>query len=103
MGYDYRSRTLQKRKEWIMRKRYRTLISIEYAFVTAIIATFGAIGIAGLFFGFQMGQWTEWQGILVGAAATIAGFMGAGLGLHLSFEERMMRHHRHHTTQHRRM
>jgi len=87
-----------------MRKRYRTWMSIEYAFVTAIIATFSAIGIGGLFFGFQMGQWTEWQGILVGAAATIAGFIGAGVGLCLSFEERMnLRHHIPPTTRHRRV
>jgi hypothetical protein len=84
-----------------MRKRFRTLMSIEFAFVTATIATFGAIGIGGLFFGFQMGKWTEWQGILVGAAATVAGLTGAALGLRLSFEERM-RNRLHHTTQHRR-
>ena len=80
-----------------MRKRYRTLMSIEYSFVTAIIALFSALGIAGLVFGFQMGQWTEWQGIIAGVAATIAGFIGAGLGLRISFAERMrVRHHWHH-------
>lgn len=80
-----------------MRKRYRTLMSIEYSFVTAIIASFSALGIAGLVFGFQMGHWTEWQGIIVGAAATIAGFIGAGLGLRMSFAQRMnIRHHSHH-------
>ena len=72
-------------------------MSIEYSFVTAIIASFSVVGIAGLVFGFQLGQWTEWQGILVGAAATIAGFIGAGLGLRMSFAQRMnMRHHPHH-------
>lgn len=80
-----------------MRKRYRTLMSIEYAFVTSIIASFSVLSIAGFFFGFQLGQWTEWQGILVGSIATIAGVIGAGLGLRLSFEERLrVRHHSHH-------
>jgi hypothetical protein len=36
-----------------MRKRYRTLMSIEYAFVTAIIASFSVVGIAGFLFGFS--------------------------------------------------
>ena len=80
-----------------MRKRYRTLISIEYAFVTSIISSFSVVGIAGFLFGFQLGHWTEWQGILVGSIATIAGVIGAGFGLRMSFEERMKRrHHSHH-------
>jgi len=80
-----------------MRKRYRTLMSIEYAFVTSIIASFSVVGIAGFVFGFQLGQWTEWQGILVGSIATIAGVIGAGLGLRMSFAQRMrLRHHSHH-------
>ena len=80
-----------------MRKRYRTFISIEYAFVTSIIASFSVVGIAGFLFGFQLGQWTEWQGILVGATATIAGVIGAWFGLRMSFAERMnLRHHSHH-------
>lgn len=80
-----------------MRKRYRTLMSIEYAFVTSIIASFSVLSIAGFFLGFQPSQWTEWQGILVGSIVTIAGVIGAGLGLRISFEERLkVRHHSHH-------
>lgn len=80
-----------------MRKRYRTFMSIEYAFVTAIIATFSVLAAAGFVIGFQMGQWTEWQGVFVGSIATIAGVIGAGLGLRMSFAERMrQRHHSHH-------
>jgi uncharacterized membrane protein YdjX (TVP38/TMEM64 family) len=72
-------------------------MSIEYAFVTAIIAAFSVLGVAGFVFGFQMGQWTEWQGVLVGSIVTIAGVIGAGLGLRMSFAERMkLRHHSHH-------
>jgi hypothetical protein len=77
-----------------MRKKYRTLMSIEYAFVTAIIAAFTVLGVAGFLLGFQMGQWTEWQGVLVGSVATIAAFIGAALGLRVSFAQRMkLRHH----------
>ena len=80
-----------------MRKRYRTLMSIEFAFVAAIIASFGVVVIAGFLLGFQLDHWTEWQGVLVGSIATIAGVIGAGLGLRMSFAERMrMRHHSHH-------
>lgn len=80
-----------------MRKRYRTLMSIEYAFVTSLIASFSVVSIAGFFFGFHLSQWTEWQGILVGSIATIAGVVGAGLGLRMSFAQRMnLRHHSHH-------
>ena len=72
-------------------------MSIEYAFVTALIATFFVLGVAGLVIGFQMGEWTEWQGVLVGSIATIAGVIGAGFGLRMSFAERMkLRHHSHH-------
>lgn len=80
-----------------MRKRYRTLLSIECAFVMALIASFAVVVIAGLLFGFQFGQWTEWQGILVGSIATIAGVIGAGVGIQMSFAHRMnLRHHPHH-------
>jgi hypothetical protein len=72
-------------------------MSIEYSFVMAIIASISALGVAGLVFGFQMSHWTEWQGIIAGAGATLAGFIGAGLGLRMSFVERMrVRHHSHH-------
>lgn len=79
-----------------MRKRYRTLMTIEYSLVMAIIASFVVVSIAGLLLGFQLGQWTEWQGIVVGSIATLAGVVGAGVGLQMSFAQRMkMRHHRH--------
>jgi hypothetical protein len=79
-----------------MRKKYRTLMSIEYAFVTAILAAFAVLSVAGFLLGFQMDQWTEWQGVLVGSVATLAAFTGAALGLRISFAQRMkLRHHAH--------
>lgn len=42
-----------------MRKRYRKLMAIEYAFVVSIIASFSVVGVAGIMFGLQLGQWAE--------------------------------------------
>jgi hypothetical protein len=73
-----------------MRKWYRTLTAIEYAFVVSLIASFSVVGIGGLLFGFQMGQWTEWQGVMVGMFATIAGVLGVFIGLLIALNERLM-------------
>lgn len=73
-----------------MRKYYRTLSAIEYAFVVSLLAVFSVVGVGGLFFGFQMGQWAEWQGILVGVFGTIAGVIGAFVGLRIALKERLM-------------
>lgn len=70
----------------MMRKRYRTLTAIEYAFVVSLIASFTVLGVAGFMFGFQLRQWAEWQGILVGVTATIAGVAGAVFGLRIAPE-----------------
>ena len=34
-----------------MKKRYRTVIAIEYAFVVSVMASFTVLGVAGLLFG----------------------------------------------------
>lgn len=73
-----------------MRRRYRILNSIEYAFVVSLLASFSVVGVGALFFGFQMGQWAEWQGILVGVFGTIAGVLGAFVGLRIALNERLM-------------
>ena len=49
-----------------MRKPYRTLAAIEYAFVCSMIASFSVVVVAGFFFGFELSQWFEGQGRLVG-------------------------------------
>lgn len=67
-----------------MKKRYRMLTAIEYAFVISLTASFSVLGVAGLLFGFQISQWTEWQGVLVGLTATIAGGIGAFVGLRIA-------------------
>lgn len=73
-----------------MRKRARTVTAIEYAFVVSLIASFSVVGIGGLVFGFQMGQWTEWQGVLIGMCATVAGVVGVFVGLRMALNERLM-------------
>ena len=75
------------RKELIMRQSYRTLTAIEYAFVVSLLASFGVLSAGGFLFGFQISQWIEWQGILVGVIATIAGVVGAIVGLRIAPNE----------------
>jgi hypothetical protein len=64
-----------------MRKQNRKLEAIKYAFVCSMIATFGVVVAAGLFFGFHLSQWSEWQGGLVGVTGSIAGVAGALFGV----------------------
>lgn len=51
------------------------------SFAAAILASFAAVLLGMCIFGLQLSQWTEWQGRIVGMAATIAGVAGALLGL----------------------
>ena len=69
-----------------MRKPYRTLAAIEYAFVCSMIASFSVMVAAGLFFGFELSQWSEGQGRLVGVTATIAGVVGAVFGVRMALD-----------------
>lgn len=67
-----------------MRKHHGILSAIEYALVVSLIASFSVLGVGGLLFGFQLGQWAEWQGVLVGVTGTIAGVIGAAFGVRLA-------------------
>ncbi|HSE29959.1 MAG TPA: hypothetical protein VLA93_00115 [Pyrinomonadaceae bacterium] len=69
-----------------MQKGHRKFIAIEFAFTASIVAAFGALGIAGLVFGFQMGQWTEWQGVVAGMVVTTAAALGALFGLYAALK-----------------
>ena len=64
-----------------MRKQYEKLEAIKYAFVCSMTASLGVVAVAGLFFGFQVSQWSEWQGGLVGVTGSIAGVAGALFGV----------------------
>lgn len=69
-----------------MRKSHPRLIAIESSFVVAIIGSFSVLGVAGFLFGFQLSQWTEWQGVVAGVMATIAAVVGALFGLRLTLD-----------------
>jgi hypothetical protein len=47
------------------------------------------LSVGGLLFGFQPGRWAEWQGVLVGVIATIAGVIGAIFGVRLGIRGRV--------------
>ena len=53
---------------------------IAYSFAAALAASFIALLLGACVFGFQLAEWTEWQGRLVGIAATTAGIAGAVFG-----------------------
>ena len=67
-----------------MRRQYRSFDAIEYAFVCSMLASFTVLAVAGLFFGFELSQWSELQGRLVGVTATIAGVAGALFGVRMA-------------------
>jgi len=69
-----------------MRKWYFKLQVAEFAFVCCALASFGVVGIAGLLFGFQFANWSEWQGRLVGVTATIAGVVSAAIGIRMALD-----------------
>ena len=69
-----------------MRKQYRRLQAIKYAFVYSMIASFGVVAVAGLFFGLHLSQWSEWQGGLVGVTGSIAGVAGALFGVFMALD-----------------
>lgn len=76
-----------------MRKQDRKLEAITYAFVWAMIASCSVVAVAGFFFGFQLSQWSEWQGGLVGVTGTIAGVAGALLGVFMALDRRSRGNH----------
>ena len=69
-----------------MRKGLRMFTAIEFAFVASIVAGFGALGIAGLVFGFQISQWSEWEGVVAGMAVTATAVLGAVFGLYAALK-----------------
>lgn len=57
---------------------------IAYPVATAIAASLLVLLVGMFLFGFQLAQWAEWQGRLVGVAGTIAGIAGAASGFALA-------------------
>lgn len=76
-----------------MRKQDWKLEAIKYAVVCSMIASFGVVAVAGLFFGLQFSQWSEWQGGLVGVTGTLAGVAGAVWGVFMALKHPSRRSH----------
>ena len=69
-----------------MRTGQRTFRAIEFAFVASMVAGFGSLGIAALVFGFQIRQWSEWEGVVAGMGVTTAAALGAVFGLYAALK-----------------
>jgi hypothetical protein len=57
---------------------------VGYAFASAIAASLLVLLVGMALFGFQLSQWAEWEGRLVGVVGTVAGNAGAAGGLWLA-------------------
>jgi hypothetical protein len=57
---------------------------IGYAVGAAFAASIVVLLAGMLLFGFDLGQWAEWEGRAVGVVGTIAGVAGAVIGLRLA-------------------
>jgi hypothetical protein len=57
---------------------------IGYSFGIAVAASLIVLLVGGVLFGLQFAHWAELEGRIVGVVATIAGAVGAGLGLWLA-------------------
>lgn len=54
---------------------------IAYSSGAALAVSLGVLLVGLCVFGFQLAEWAEWEGRVVGVAGTIAGVAGAVLGL----------------------
>jgi hypothetical protein len=60
------------------------LKAIGYAAGVSVAASLGVLLAGACVFGFQLAQWAEWQGRLVGVVGMIAGVAGAVVGLRMA-------------------
>jgi len=58
---------------------------IGYSFGAAVAVSLVVLFIGMVLFGFQLAQWAEWEGRIVGVAGTVAGVAGAIVGLSIAF------------------
>lgn len=57
---------------------------IAFATIGAVIGSFAALAAGAALFGLDFNDWTEWQGRIVGGAGTVAGVVGAMIGLKMA-------------------
>ncbi len=53
---------------------------VGYPLAGALLASLGVLLVALFIFGFQVSEWAEWEGRIVGIAATTLAVVGAGVG-----------------------
>jgi membrane associated rhomboid family serine protease len=68
-------------QERVMANPSKTLKAIGYAAGTSLAASLGVLLLGAVLFGFPFSGWAEWEGGLVGVSGTLAGVVGAALGL----------------------
>lgn len=61
-----------------------TLKMIRYPVGIALGASLVVLAVGLCAFGFQLSQWAEWEGGIVGIAGTIAGVAGAAVGFKIA-------------------
>jgi hypothetical protein len=71
-------------KEQVMNKPSGILKRIGYTFGASIAASLIVLLIGMFVFGFQIAEWPEWQGRIVGVVVTIAGVVAAVVGLQIA-------------------
>jgi hypothetical protein len=67
-----------------MNKCSAVLKAIGYAFGASVAGSLGVLLVGMCVFGFQLVEWAEWQGRIVGLVATIAGVAGAVIGVKIA-------------------
>ena len=53
---------------------------VGYPLAGAVVASLSVLVLALFIFGFQVSEWTEWAGRIVGIVATMASVVAAGVG-----------------------
>ena len=61
-----------------------TFKAMGYSFGAAIVASWAVLLLGGLLFGFNFAEWTETAGRTTGIFATVAGIVGAVVGLKIA-------------------
>ena len=67
-----------------MNKSSGVLNVIGYSFGASVAASLSVFLIGACVFGFQLAEWTEWEGRIVGLVGTVAGVAGAVVGLKMA-------------------
>jgi hypothetical protein len=67
-----------------MSKTSEVLNAIGYAFGVSVGASLIVLLLAMCALGFEPAKWTEWQGRIAGIVSTLAGVVGAVIGLRIA-------------------